>query len=116
MTGAPDSRTEVRFTPEFKRNLHVLVKKYRRIRSDIEPLIAQLENGERPGDQIPGTGYSVFKVRVRNRDAARGKRGGYRVLYYVATPTTVTLVTIYSKTEQSDISAAQIQRILNEDE
>jgi hypothetical protein len=47
-------------------------------------------------------------------DAARGKRGGYRLLYYLQTPTEIILVTIYSKSEQSDISAEEIRRILKE--
>lgn len=114
MTSAPQLHTEVRFTPEFKRNLHALAKKYRHIRSDLEPIIEQLQNGQRPGDQIPGVAYTIFKVRVRNRDAGKGKRGGYRLLYYAVMPTVVILVTIYSKSEQSDITSAQIRRILSE--
>ena len=111
---AASSPVNVRFTPEFKRNLHALAKKYRHIRSDVEPIIAQLQAGALPGDQVPGVGASIFKVRVRNRDAARGKRGGYRLLYYLQTPAEIILVTIYSKSEQSDISAEEIRRILTE--
>lgn len=36
---AEDTLPEVEFTPEFKRNLRSLAKKYRRIRSDIQPVI-----------------------------------------------------------------------------
>ncbi len=114
MSVATSSPVNVRFTPEFKRNLHALAKKYRHIRSDVEPIIAQLQAGALPGNQVPGVGASIFKVRVRNRDAARGKRGGYRLLYYLQTPTEIILVTIYSKSEQSDISAEEIRRILKE--
>ena len=39
---------EVRFTPEFKRNLRQLAKKYRQIRSDIQPIIDVLLAGQRP--------------------------------------------------------------------
>lgn len=38
----------------------------------------------------------------------------YRLLYYLQTPTEIILVTIYSKSEQSDISAEEIRRILKE--
>jgi len=72
MTSDPQPPIEVRFTPEFKRNLHALSKKYRNIRSDIEPVIEQLQSGQQPGDRVPGVGYTIFKVRVRNRDAAKG--------------------------------------------
>lgn len=116
MASASQPSIEVRFTLEFKRNLHALAKKYRRIRADIEPIIEQLQDGQRPGDQIPGVGHAVFKVRVRNRDASKGKSGGYRIIYYMALPTLIVLVTIYSKSEQSDITPAQIRRILNEED
>jgi mRNA-degrading endonuclease RelE of RelBE toxin-antitoxin system len=111
MTAGP---TEIRFTPEFKRNLHLLAKKYRHIRSDLQPVLDELQSGERPGNQIPGVGYAVYKVRLRNRDASKGKSGGYRLLYYVETPAAIILVTIYSKNEQSDIAASEIRRILGE--
>jgi mRNA-degrading endonuclease RelE of RelBE toxin-antitoxin system len=73
-----------------------------------------LRAGDLLGDQIPGVGYTLFKVRVRNQDSVRGKSGGYRVIYYLRASTTIILVTIYSKTEQADISAAQIRRIVGE--
>ena len=104
----------VHFTPEFKRNLRALSKKYRHIRLDIQPIIEQLQGSNFVGDQISGTGYTVFKVRVRNRDIAKGKRSGYRFIYYLKTSTEVILITIYSKTEQSDVATSQIRRILQE--
>ena len=54
----------VEFTPEFKRNLRQLAKKYRHLQVDVQPVITQLEAGETPGTQIPRTGYTVFKVRI----------------------------------------------------
>ena len=105
---------EVRFTPEFKRNLRSLSKKYRHIRSDVQPVIDQIQAGKFVGDQIPRVKRTVFKVRVKNSDIQKGKRAGYRFIYYLKTKTEVILVTIYSKLEQSDISAEQIRRILRE--
>jgi mRNA-degrading endonuclease RelE of RelBE toxin-antitoxin system len=108
------SSTCVRFTPEFKRNLRALSKKYPHIRSDVQPVIEQIQAGDSIGDRMTGVGYTVFKVRVRNSDALKGKRSGYRLIYYLQTSAEAVLVTIYSKLEQADISAAQIQRILKE--
>ncbi|MFO7663364.1 MAG: type II toxin-antitoxin system RelE/ParE family toxin [Chloroflexota bacterium] len=109
----PDSPAiEIRFTPEFKRNLRALAKRYRHIRSDLEPVLNQLRNGEAPGDQIPGTGYTLYKVRIRNSDARRGKSGGYRIIYYIQTPTNVVLITLYSKSDQSDVSADEVRQII----
>jgi mRNA-degrading endonuclease RelE of RelBE toxin-antitoxin system len=107
-------KIQVEYTPEVKRNLRALAKKYRHIRSDVQPVIDRLEAGEIIGDQIPGTGYTIFKVRVQNSDIRKGKQSGYRLIYHLKTHTQIILVTIYSKLEQADISAVQIRRILKE--
>ncbi|WP_289501331.1 hypothetical protein [Gloeocapsopsis sp. IPPAS B-1203] len=41
---------QVEASPTFNRNLRTLIKKYRSIRSDIQPVIEQLEQGELLGD------------------------------------------------------------------
>lgn len=105
---------QVKFTPEFKRNLRGLAKKYRHIHSDVQSVIKQIQAGDFVGDQIPRTGYTIFKVRVRNSDIHKGKRSGYRLIYYLKTSTEAVLVTIFSKLDQADISAAQIRRILKD--
>ena len=56
----------------------------------------------------------MFKVRVRNSDIRKGKSAGYRLIYQVKAPTSVVLVTIYSKLDQGDIPAHRIRRILAE--
>ena len=104
----------ISFTFEFKRNLRALVKKYRSIRSDIQPLIDQLFAGELPGDHVPGTTLTIFKVRLKNSDIQKGKRSGYRCIYYLKTRQDIILVTIYSKSEQSDVSAERLYAIIRE--
>ncbi|CAN1208702.1 Addiction module antitoxin [Tumidithrix helvetica PCC 7403] len=105
---------QIEASPTFKRNLRNLAKKYRNIRKDIQPIIAQLEQGEVLGDQISGVGYAVFKLRVRNSDNQKGKSGGYRLIYYIKTATGIILLTVYSKSEQVDIAAEDIQSIITE--
>ncbi len=102
----------VQYTPEFKRNLRQLARKYRRIKADIQPVLDALEQGQTPGDQIPGVPYTVFKVRTRNSDSGKGKSGGYRVIYQQTAEGTIVLVTIYSKTEQEDIAPQDIRQII----
>jgi mRNA-degrading endonuclease RelE of RelBE toxin-antitoxin system len=104
----------IEYSPEIKRNLRALAKKYRHIRSDVQPVLDRLEAGEIIGDQVRGTGYTIFKVRVPNSDIRKGKRSGYCLLYYLRTSTKIMLVTIYSKLEQADISAEQVRRIVKE--
>lgn len=109
---APSPPVEVVFTPEFKRNLRQLAKKYRQIKSDIQPLLDKLMQGQTPGDQIPGVQYTVFKVRIKNSDSHKGKSGGYRIIYQQASTLLIVLVTIYSKTEQADIAPHEIRQII----
>ncbi len=74
----------------------------------------RLQNDERPGQRIPGVGYAVYKVRLPNRAARRGKSSGFRVIYYAQLGDLVTLLTIYSKFEESDISTREIQQLAQE--
>lgn len=113
MTDETVSTIDVEFTPEFKRNLRALAKKYRSIRSDVQPIISEIQKNNLIGNQIPKTGENtVYKVRIKNSDIRKGKSGGYRLIYYVKNEKKVILITIYSKTEQSDIAPEQIRQII----
>ena len=64
MPNEPAEPVQVEFTQEFKRNLRALAKKYRHIRSGVQPVIDQLQAGEVVGEQVRGTRYTIFKVRA----------------------------------------------------
>ena len=104
----------VEFTPEFRRNVRGLAKRYRHIRSDLQPVIARLEEADFPGDRVTRTQLTIYKLRVANSDIQKGKRAGYRLIYWVRRPDFVVLVTVYSKSDQGDISPEQIRRIVRE--
>ena len=114
MPNEPAEPVQVEYTPEFKRNLRALAKKYRHIRSDVQPVIGPLQAGEVIGNQVRGTRYTIFKVRVQNSDIQKGKRSGYRLIYQLKRPTSIILVTIFSKLDQADVSAEKIQLIIKE--
>jgi len=104
----------VEYTSEFKRNLRILAKKYRHIRSDVQPVIDRLDAGEIIGDKVTGKGYTIFKARVKNSDIQKGKRSGYRLIYWLRTTQSIVLVTVYSKLDQGDISTKEIARVIKE--
>ena len=54
------SPLKIALTPRFKRDLRELAKRYPSIRSDLQPLIEQLQAGEIPGDRIAGLKYQIF--------------------------------------------------------
>jgi mRNA-degrading endonuclease RelE of RelBE toxin-antitoxin system len=105
----------VETAPTFERDLKRLGRRYRRIQKDLEPLIERLIAGETPGDRVQGVPTVVYKVRLPNRDAGRGKSGGYRVIYYLPSGQVTVLLTIYSKSDQADIQVAEIASILRDE-
>ena len=106
------SSFQITLTPRFKKDLRELAKRYRSIRSDLQPLIDQLQAGEIPGDRIAGVKYQVFKVRLKNSNIQKGKSGGYRVIYYLKTEQSIILATIYSKSDISDVSNEVIKEAI----
>ncbi|KAF0248415.1 MAG: hypothetical protein FD167_2183 [bacterium] len=76
-------------------------------------MLDEVTKGNKLGDQIKGVVYEVFKARVKNSDSARGKSGGYRVIYQCKDEQII-LITIYSKSEQQDIEPFEIQKIISD--
>lgn len=105
--------TQVEFADHFTRAIRKLKKKYSSVDAEVETLVTQLEHDERPGDKIPNVVYDVYKVHLKNSSTNKGKRGGFRVIYYLRLEDQVTLLTIYSKSDQSDISPQAIKQILD---
>ena len=62
--------------------------------------------------EVQGTGHVVYKTRVANSDAGKGKRGGYRVLYQLKEGEVVLLLLIYSKLDQQDVSSDMLVTLI----
>lgn len=119
---------QISLTPEFRRKVRTLAKKYRKIQSDLQPVLEQLQMGllgdstestkQTPPElshtnRISGIGYEVFKVRIRNSDIRKGKSAGYRLIYWMQSSTSIVLLDIYSKSEQENIEVAEIKQIIS---
>jgi mRNA-degrading endonuclease RelE of RelBE toxin-antitoxin system len=63
-----------------------------------------------------GTGYQIFKIRVKNSDIRKGKSSGYRLVYQLESQDSVLLLALYSKSDQGNIKISDIQRIIAENE
>ncbi len=112
MTNKPS--VTIDYTTQFKKELKRFYRKYRNIQTDIQPLIDNLQQGKFEGDQVPGVGYPVYKVRIRSTDQTKGKSGGYRVIYYLRTAKFVVLLRIYHKSVRSDLPADVIRQVIQE--
>lgn len=104
--------TKVEIPASFSRDLRRLARKYPKIVDLVDSLVAQLREDQRPGVKLIGTGYNLYKVRLANPSAGRGKSGGFRVIYYVKFTDRILMVTVYSKTEEKDLSPERIRQIL----
>ena len=106
-----DVKPVARFSHEYKK----LRKKYRQLQATVQSFIAQLQSGETPGDRVQDVHEAlVYKVRLANKDANKGKSGGFRIIYYVETVDGILLLTIYSKSDIENLSAADIRRMIDE--
>ena len=104
---------EISFTAPFLRRLKALDKRYRQIKSDIQPIIDQLQSGNFIGDRISGTNLIIFKVRAKNSDIPTGKSGGYRLIYQLIASESILLLLIYAKSDQGDISLGEIEEAIS---
>lgn len=94
------------FTNWFNRNLKALGKHNPALRHDIEIFLTTLDAETHP--LISGTG-GARKSRMQAK--GRGKRGGYRVIYYLEVANTVWLITIYDKVQKEDLSPAELAEV-----
>jgi mRNA-degrading endonuclease RelE of RelBE toxin-antitoxin system len=49
---------------------------------------------------------------VKNSDIQKGKSAGYLLIYQIETPTSIILLAIYAKSDQSSISTTEIEDIV----
>jgi mRNA-degrading endonuclease RelE of RelBE toxin-antitoxin system len=105
--------TAIFYSDEFKRNVRKLLKKYPHLPKDLDEFIQRLQIGEVSSDLLQHVGLNVYKARIKNSDNRKGKSAGYRVIYYVKKEDEIFLVTLYSKSEQGDISPQFVQKIID---
>ncbi len=103
---------EIKLTREFQRKVQLLSKKYRHIKTDLQPILEQLKLGETLGDRLSGIKYIVYKVRIKNSDIQKGKSGGYRLIYWLQINDDIVLLDIYTKSAEDDISITKIKQII----
>jgi hypothetical protein len=77
-------------------------------RSQHEDFVLFIAQNPFAGEIISGTG-GVRKVRWGKQSA--GKRGGVRVIYFVAHESEIWLLSLYAKSERSNIPASELRKI-----
>ena len=104
--------TSVQFTRQFNRALGKLGRKFPSVFDAVADLTAQLKQGETPGKPYRRMGGSVYRVRLPNRSARRGKSGGFRAAYYTASKYSVTVLAICDRKDCAELSEANLRAIM----
>ena len=94
----------------FERQLKRLAKKYASLSGELRTLNQQLLDNSTLGTPL---GNNCYKIRLAIASKGKGKSGGARVITYVrVVGETIFLLSIYDKSEQADISAAELAELL----
>lgn len=108
---------QVKTLPEFDRNAKRLAKKYKSFKEDLMSFHKSLLKNPTQGVSLGKGG--IYKVRLAIASKGSGKSGGARVITFsikVSEPDfyEVTLMTIYDKSEISNVSNAYIESLIKE--
>ncbi len=104
---------DVQLTETFQKSIKALKKKYPHMKDDLLVQIKALEEDPSAGDPIPGWNKEVWKVRVASSDVKKGKRGGYRLIYFwKAGEMKIYLLVVYFKGEKAEITRSEIGTLL----
>ncbi len=95
----------------FERQAKRLIKKYPSLKTELSQLIQLLKTS--PLQQGTALGNSCYKIRVSVASKGKGKSGGARVITHVQIlQSTVFLLSIYDKLEQTAISDSELKDLL----
>ncbi len=103
---------KVRTIPTFVRELKQLSKKYSSLKADVGNLGESLAEDPIQGESL---GRGCYKIRLAIKSKGKGKRGGARVITYVAiVDEEVVMLSIYDKSEQADIPDKTLDKLLTD--
>lgn len=105
---------EINITDNFDKEAKRLIKRYKSLKQELADLIKSLVDSPFQGADLGG---GVHKIRLAITSKGKGKSGGARVISHVdvlldSMSGTVSLLSIYDKSEQSTISDKRIQQLL----
>ncbi len=98
-------------TPEFKKSVKKLFKRYKLIAKDLALLENELHNNAYAGIEL---GNHCFKLRLPNSSVPIGKSGGFRVVYFLKTEEAICLLAIYSKSDLENIDERKLLEIIRD--
>lgn len=103
---------KIEITSNFKKQTKRLLRKFPSIKGELIKLISSLEFDPKLGTPL---GNNCFKIRIAIASKGKGKSGGARILTHVQiSKSSVYLLTIYDKSEQSTTTENELKELLSE--
>jgi len=106
-------RMEFGYSEDFAKDFARLRKRFPRIEDDLAALEADMQHRNLRGVHMQGFGLPIYKIRMANRSDRRGKRGGFRIVYYLQSSNSILFLLIYSKSDQDDVNDSEVRRRLS---
>ncbi|MBA7514344.1 hypothetical protein ES705_06372 [subsurface metagenome] len=98
----------------YLKNLKELQKKFNHVINDIENICQELVlNPTQLATPIPAYHRKLWKIRIPSTDMKRGKRGGFRTIFYYDedAPCKVYRLTVYVKVERENLKPQELQQL-----
>jgi len=96
----------------FKKVVADLRKKYPSVAEDLKVALRVVADNPELGRSLRGYGH-IKKLRVRNSDMRKGKRGGYRLIYSIDNSAKVVApLMLYAKSQKPDISKKELKTLI----
>ena len=109
---------EIVITDNFKKEAKKLIKKYASLKDELFSLQEQIEVNPRLGTLII---ENIYKIRLAVKSKGKGKSGGLRLINMVEDEideevinTVVNMLSIYDKSEITNLSDKEIRDLINE--
>ena len=107
-------RVKFKYLEEFERLAKDLKKKYKSFKDDYNSFLDELEKNPFGGEPL---GHHTYKNRMSIASKGKGKSGGARVITYNVRKLSddevvITLMTIYDKSDISNVSDAYIRSLI----
>ena len=100
------------WSDDFEKDIKRLENAYPSIREDLDKFYKEFNQVKtQRAVAIPKFKRKLWKSRIGSRDMKRGKKGGFRIIFYfddTERPDEVYLLAIYPKSEREDLSSEQL--------
>ena len=106
---------EIFYSALFSKKVKELKKRHVSLISDLKTLEESLINNPNQGINL---GSSLYKIRLAIKSKNKGKSGGYRIITYLINQsienTSINMLTIYDKSDESSIDKQYLLKLLKE--